>query len=268
MSKLALLRADEWAGWSIVLLIDEAQQIDPLRPHSSGSTLSAIHQGLVNLPVIFCAFGLPETIQALRKVGVSRPSSKRKFKLTGLDDNETQMAVNRAFCQFDLRQSGQLKEQIAEQSNGWPQHLVVYVDAALSAAKSQIERHGFADASTMDVQAVLQAGAQDRKAYYQDRIDAMKRTDLTFEGHAKLLAQHLLGTNGAIGTDDAIRLLTKGRDISIGEAKLFLLEAQHCGLLAVDGDGNLISPIPSFLAHLAGPAQQRPPAEEPKGLTR
>ncbi|MDE0271171.1 MAG: ATP-binding protein [Gammaproteobacteria bacterium] len=258
VTELPFIRGNQWAGWNIVLLIDEAQQIDPSQPNSNKSTLSSIHQGMVDLPIIFCAFGLPGTMQALRNVGVSRPSSKRKFKLSGLSDNEAQMAVHRAFRRFDLRQSGQLEQQIVKQANGWPQHLAVYLDATLTVAKPPIESQGFADASAMDVSAILQAGDQDRKAYYQDRIEALESTDPFFVDHAKLLARHLIGTGRPLNAVETVRLVAKEQEIPVEQAKGFLTEAKRCGLLAVDGDDNLFSPIPSFLAHLAGPAQQRP----------
>ncbi|MDD9961690.1 MAG: ATP-binding protein [Gammaproteobacteria bacterium] len=268
ITELPLIRGSQWDGWNIVLLIDEAQHIDPTHPNSNMSTLSSIHQGMVNLPIIFCAFGLPDTPQVLRKVGVSRPSSKRKFKLAGLSDNETQMAVNRAFRQFDLRQSGQLEQQIVSRSNGWPQHLTVYLNAVLSAARPTIESQGHVNAAQIDIAAVLSDGDQMRRSYYEGRIESLESISLTYEGHAKLLAQHLIAANGPTRIDDAIRLLVKERAATIDQASTFLTEAMQCGLLAKSPDGSLLSPIPSFLAYLASSAQQHSWAEKPKGLTR
>lgn len=255
ITELPLMRASQWDGWNIVLLIDEAQHIGPIQPKSNISTLSSIHQGMVNLPIIFCAFGLPGTIQALRKVGVSRPSSKRKFKLTGLNETETQMAVNRAFRRFDLRQSSQLEQQIVRQTCGWPQHLAVYLNAVLTAAKTQISRQGFAEAHDLDMTSILRAGAQERKTYYQDRIDSLESADPFFVDYAKLTARVLIETTKPFRSTEIIRLIVKEKEISIEQAKSFLTEAKHCGLLAVDDDDHLISPIPSFLTHLAGQAQ-------------
>ena len=58
MEDLVDLRGRQWDEWNIVLMIDEAQHISADSPGSHPGTLSSIHQGLAQLPIIFCAFGL------------------------------------------------------------------------------------------------------------------------------------------------------------------------------------------------------------------
>ena len=61
MEDLVDLRGRQWDEWNIVLMIDEAQHISADSPGSHPGTLSSIHQGLAQLPIIFCAFGLQGT---------------------------------------------------------------------------------------------------------------------------------------------------------------------------------------------------------------
>ena len=95
--------AEDWNRWQVVLLFDEAQDISKDAPGASPGTLKSIHQGISKAPISFCAFGLPGTFTALRRVGVSRRSGGYTLRLSALEAREAEMAVNRCFAQYGVK---------------------------------------------------------------------------------------------------------------------------------------------------------------------
>lgn len=253
MEDLVDLRGRQWDEWSIVLMIDEAQQISADSPGSHPGTLSSIHQGLVQLPLIFCAFGLLGTTAALWEAGVSRLTRKRRIGLLGLQDKHVGLAVQRAFRQYDVRNSEQLARAIVKRSNGWPQHLAVYLIAALNEAKPQIKALGFVDASTLDLEAILVEGDAMRKSYYRGRLASLAADDPRFREYAEGMAKQLRQAGRPLSASEIMRHAVEGHGASEAQAKAFLESARNCGLVATDQDLAYFSPIPSFLTHLAGP---------------
>ncbi len=251
MEDLVDLRGRQWAEWNIVLMFDEAQHISADSVDSHPGTLSSIHQGLVQLPLIFCAFGLQGTAAALKRAGVSRLTRKRRIGILGLQEEQVGMAVKRAFRQYDVRNSEQLAHAIVERSDGWPQHLAVYLEAALDQAKPQIKARNFADGSKLDVKAILSEGDEMRKSYYGDRLESLAAVNPSFAKYAEGLANQLRQARHPLLADDIMRQVIKDHGVTESIADEFLVAATGCGLVATDQDQRYFSPIPSFVTHLS-----------------
>ena len=256
MEDLVDLRGRQWDEWNIVLMIDEAQHISADSPGSHPGTLSSIHQGLAQLPIIFCASGLQGTTAALKGAGVSRLTSKRRIGLLGLRDKHVGMAVQRAFRQYDVRNAGPLAQTIVERASGWPQHLAIYLGAALNEAKPQIKAHGFVDASTLDLKAILVEGDAMRNSYYRGRLASLAADNPRFKDYAVGMARQLRQAGRPLSASEITRHTVERHGVCESIADDFLAAALGCGLVATDQDLAYFSPIPSFLTHLVGADRQ------------
>ncbi|MYG14705.1 MAG: ATP-binding protein [Gammaproteobacteria bacterium] len=253
--KLADLRGRHWSGWQIVLLIDEAQGISPHGPAAVGGTLSSIHQGLVHVPLSFCAFGLPGTADALSDVGVSRASIGHDLPLSGLDNRASRMAVRRCFSQYGVAHAEAWERAILERSANWPQHLATYLHAALTilhANAPSLEVMG--DAQRSPLSEAIALGDAGRKAYYGRRLRGMTRDNPLFRDYAADLAEALRGADRPPLESELTRNLMQRHGVSVEVAADFLRKARHNGLLETDDEGRCSMPIPSFANHLLGEA--------------
>ena len=246
-------RAPIWADWQIVLLIDEAQGISDGVPGGVPGTLSSIHQGFAATPISFCAFGLPGTWNALSKVDVSRTSSFHDLTLAGLDDAEARMAVDRCFERFGVRNAEAWAEAIIDRSAGWPQHLSAYLNGALSVLQ---ERAGAGDEIGSvrggSLRSAIALGDASRRDYYRRRLQRLNRGNARHRAYGIDVARWLRGENRTLQAHDALERLGGEHGLSDEAGTAFLDAAKHSGLFAEDADGNLTTPIPSFVGHLLG----------------
>ena len=249
---LPALRGQHWADWQIVLLIDEAQGISANVPGAVPGTLSSIHQGLISLPLSFCAFGLPGAWDALAEVGISRGSAGYDLPLAGLDDRAAHMAVERCFAQYDVTHGGDWGAAILERSACWPQHLAVYLNAALTVLKRRAASpEAMGDARRSPLDEALALGDAGRKAYYRRRLQSLTRTNPLFQDYARDLAEALQSGARPLASELAHRIMRR-HGAPIETASAFLKRAQHSGLLAIDDDDRSFAPIPSFVHHVMG----------------
>ena len=265
MEDLVDLRGKQWNEWNIVLMIDEAQHISADGTDSHAGTLSSIHQGLVQIPIMFCAFGLQGTVAALKSVGVSRPACERDVYPLGLADEHVDMAVQRAFRQYDVRDGGELAHTIVKRTGGWPQHLAVYLRAALDKAKPQIKAREPVDASTLDMKDILSEGDRRRESYYRSRIESLAAEEPVFMDYAEGLARSLRRAKQPLSASEMLRLVIDEHGASEHDANRFLKGARQCGLVATDQNRRYFSPIPSFLTYLAGSSRPPEPPRPKRG---
>ena len=251
----AAARRPAWQSWQVVLMIDEAQGIRPGEHHAGAGTLSALHQGIVRAPVSFCAFGLPGTLLALGDVGVSRLADGRSIQLRGLDDRAAGQTVDRCFNAFGVRGGAAWREAILARAANWPQHLAVYLNAAVRQLReASPERMDAADA---DLKAVMHEGDRARARYCEQRLARLRRHHGGFERLAKALVPALLERGGSLPHSELFDLVEElGRRAfppSGTNATQFIRDAEHSGFLAPADDGNAyLMPIPSFARHLLG----------------
>ena len=248
----AAARRPAWHSWQVVLMIDEAQGIRPGEHHAGAGTLSALHQGIVRAPVSFCAFGLPGTLLALGDVGVSRLADGRIIHLRGLDDRAAGQTVDRCFNAFGVRGGAAWREAILARAANWPQHLAVYLNAAVRQLREAGPER--MDAGDADLKAAMREGDRARANYYRQRIARLTRRNIEFGNLARGLAPLFEGRESrlpAAALTKAVRAVSP--DLSDADITRFVQDAEHSGFLAPAGDQDAyLMPIPSFARHLLG----------------
>ncbi len=162
----------------LLLTLDEAQTLGtgnaPPSDHTGTAinVLDAIHNGKLNKPVVLVAAGLGTTVKAFGSLGISRFSGECLIELGALEKE-----AERAVIHDWLIKEGGAKgdpaawiDAIAQETHGWPQHIVSYVEPALEQLAAD-NRGMTADG----LNTVLEAGRNFRLAYYEQRADGFSR---------------------------------------------------------------------------------------------
>ncbi len=226
----------------LILVLDEAQRmnkipVDSERHTITGDTLDVIHNGDVGRPVVLLAAGLGTTQSALNSLGISRFVRDCTVGLGALGE-ESEWAVIRDWLTKDGGAKGDPApwiHAIAQQTHGWPQHIISYVDPAVAYLKSN--NHRMTDDG---LQIVLEKGAEHRIQYYRQRargIDKRKRQVL-----AKTFNNVPLGETMEI---DDIKSSLK-QEYSKEEADYLFNKALEKGIIDERDDGDYGIPIPSM----------------------
>ncbi len=156
----------------LLLTLDEAQRLgaanEILSQHKATAidTLQFIHNGELGRPVILLAAGLHGSDRGFAELAVERFAADCFVEL-GVMGKEAERAVI-----YDwLKKAGGAKgdptawiNAIAQETHGWPQHIMVYVDPALkqlAADKGEMTTEG--------LNSVLEAGRRRRSEYYEGR---------------------------------------------------------------------------------------------------
>ena len=243
----ALLGAcsERWRGANIVLLVDEAQNI-PINDETR-QVLGTLHSGESGARILPAFFGLSNTREALRRGGISRLSDGHVLDLPPLAPEEASEAVRIAFRLAGVHGSQEVRDlwmtELARASHGWPQHLSISLQAALSA----LERNGL-DVHAADLQAVVRAVEQGRGRYYESRLDSVDRWRTLY---LRLAAGARQSGRPARFTRE--RLHDASKELCRREERPFsdlLSDSLHAGVLSRT-EGLYEFSIPSFIAHLA-----------------
>ncbi len=227
----------------LVLVLDEAQHLIYLRQgttehNSARSTLDVIHNGDVGRPVMLLAAGLGTTEAALSTLGVSRFESDCTVQL-GRMCKEAEYALIKKWLMEDGGVKGDPLpwiKSIAEQSHGWPQHIMSYVKAAAKYLESNNRR------MTDDgLKFVLEKGTEYRETYYEKRahdIDEELREALA----VSVLDVPIDGTK----TRSAIMASLKQSGLPQQEADKLFTQALEQGIIDKRKRGRYGIPIPSM----------------------
>ncbi len=226
----------------LILVLDEAQRmneipVDSERHTITGDTLEMIHNGRIGRPVILLAAGLGTTQSALNSLGISRFVGDCTVGLGALGE-ESEWAVIRDWLTKEGGAKGDPApwiHAIAQQTHGWPQHIISYVKSAVAYLKSN--NHRMTDDG---LQIVLEKGAEHRIQYYRQRargIDKRKRQVL-----AKTFNNVPLGETMEI---DDIKSSLK-QEYSKEEADYLFNKALEKGIIDERDDGDYGIPIPSM----------------------
>ncbi len=247
----AATRRPSWQSWQIVLLIDEAQVIKPGVTNAGYGTLSMLHQGLSQAPLSFCAFGLPGTQQALSEVGISRLADSRCIRLGGISDTAAQQMIERCFKRFGVVSGEQWLKAILDRASNWPQHLAVYLNAAIR----QIRNTGndSMDARIAGLDKAMREGDRSRANYYRQRIARLNQYNIEFGELAMELAKLIQETNLQIHTSDLMKAIRAFYPkMTSADITQFIQESEHSGFLAPTNDDKYAYcvPIPSFARYL------------------
>ena len=152
----------------VVLLLDEAQS---LSRWEGPSEISNLHQGIHNLPIIPIFAGLSDSFEVLRDHDISRMAHRRRVTLWALEQSEAKEAVKSMLDAFRVGGSNHEDwiHRIAEESDGWPQHLHTGLQAL---ARVIVRNNGMLGQTDGDfANAVSEISAQYRNEYYEGRLD-------------------------------------------------------------------------------------------------
>ncbi len=240
----------------LLLILDEAQRLgdgranDVRRAEIASNVLTRIHNGELGRPVILLAGGLGTSRRAFEELGISRFERKCLRELGRLT-HESERAILRDWLTKDGGAAGDVTpwiDAIAHETHGWPQHIMAYVDPAVTQL--------YQDAGKLTLQgldAVLCAGRKNRVAYYLGRL-----ADLRIE-QRRALAQIIATTppGKGISYTDILKSLTRSHEKA--EAEHLFEHALHKGVLAADEDGRYAVPIPSMHDWLLFSYLEHPP---------
>ena len=164
----------------VVLMIENAQNMDDKK---AGNTVSWLHQGLHEMPVIpiFAGTGSMHGRFLGHDIGISRIGSGRAHTLYRLSEKECEEAVQLFLDHFQVvateDSSKSWKSLIAEKSEGWGQHLRLYLQALakeLHCAKGVLE--------DVSQEAVSANAKKERKRYYDKRFQSLSKPYLAAVG--------------------------------------------------------------------------------------
>lgn len=226
----------------LLLKLDEAQTLETTNappPEQAGTVtdvLNAIHNGEMDRPVILIAAGLGTTVDTFISLGKSRFSLECLVELGALD-KEASRAVIHDWLKKEGRANGDPTawiDAIAQETHGWPQHILSYVEPALGRLH--------ADDGNMTAEglsAVLKAGRAFRSEYCERRADDFDEEHR--QSFAKLLIDVPLG--GSITASKIRSSLTQ--EYGPDEAEKLFRRALHRGILH-RRRGTYVIPIPSM----------------------
>ena len=227
----------------LLLKLDEAQRIGTIISRANvdqfataTDVLNAIHNGELNRPVILITAGLGTTADTFESLGISRFARRCLVELGALG-KEAECAVLHDWLTKDGRAKGDPTawiDAIAQETYGWPQHILSYVEPALDQLRA--DRRVM---TTEGLHAVLEAGHVLRSKYYEYR--AHKFSSKQIRSLAKLFANIPLGES--LNLEEIMMSLTQ--EYGSEKAEKIFHQALHKGILYRQG-GDYAIPIPSM----------------------
>jgi len=226
----------------LLLVLDEAQHIaDLVSPASvkvaATSTLNMIHNGKVGRPVILLAGGLGTTELAFESLGVSRIEESLKVRIGPLKSAPTRAVIEdnlRHRCGLDPLPADWVTI-LAEQTHGWPHHIMCYVEAV-----REIITEGGEKPTQSVLDLVIESGREYQLAYYESRAHGIERDQRTII--ARLFADEPIGSTTARKT-----ILDALEEQYPSEEALKVFErALRQGILDERPNGDYAIPIPSM----------------------
>lgn len=230
----------------VALLVDEIQNVDS----RCRDALSKLHNGTLGLPVLPIFAGLNDSLDALRRHGISRLGDEARINLQPLSQADSRRAAHELFERFRVAGEATVKERwvssIAADSLGFPQHLHVGLKAA---ARVLAEHEGTAMADGL--RSALAKGAAARTAYYRNRLNSEVRA------HGKALVDlvgAVAGSDSPMGRGDLLaHAFKRMRETSAfgkpteEDAVRFVDDLIHDGVLQENAEGTgYVVPIPSM----------------------
>ncbi len=263
-------------GDAFILVIDEAQGIDPSPGSKANGLLAHLHQG-VPLPIVPVLAGQPNTQERLREtISGSRYADGNEPFMTGLKDGEARGYVLAMLDWLEIEgmpaQREALAQWIAAECGGWPHHLS-------NAMKAVAE--GLLEASSMRLRAidgeVVAASLTARRLrYYQSRLSSQAEIEAC-EGAVLQVLGQMDGARAPLERRQLNAALRKALKAHSPERDVAALELRHAlsmsGLLARNektgqggkktGEIEWICPIPS-IAHYMETGKHQPEAPFPE----
>lgn len=237
---------------SVVLILDEAQGLDEFATDKVLPVISQLHKGSHGGPFLTVFAGLAYSNKVLRERGISRFSRGHQCTLSALSFGEATEIVLRMLTKFRVRGGTELMNQwaqtLANDSNGWPQHLHVAMQALVAQLLVAPTRGQLESVDSQFGSGVLRESAQAREEYYEQRIDEplTSAPELIAEtlrriGDGASRADALAHIRQAARPGQGSKSLPKGHD-----AEVFLDLMIRRGVLQHASGQKLVCPIPSL----------------------
>ena len=236
----------------IVLLVDEVQNVDS----RCMAALSMLHEGLMDLPVLPVFAGLNDSVEALRRCGISRLGDNARVNLQPLPREDAALAPRRFFERFRVAGDPVVEEEwtaaLAGDSLGFPQHLHVGLKAA---ARVLAGNGGTPTASGL--RAARTQGEAARTAYYRGRLsDDAKLHERTLVDLVRLTAESGRPARKPDLIACAHQSIGEQSLIGAGDAEYagqFVDRLIHDGILQENAQGTgYVVPIPSMRTWILG----------------
>ena len=239
-----LLSSEHWKQ-PLCLLADEIQTVT--KRH--GTSLLTLHRGAHGLPIVLVGAGLADSAEKLQQAMSSRLTGDNLRTLGALAPDEVHSCVRQMFdrCRVNYT-AGQLKQfagEIAERSEGWPQH----VRTGTAALFGELDKTQ-GDLGSVDAAAVKQRADTYRENSYLERQSEAMR----WRGNLVANILKMIPEAGA-PPEHVLRLIAakaneKGpepRGLPPGmNPEDFLDHLIHQGIFQPDKTGMLSYPIPSL----------------------
>ena len=224
----------------LLLIMDEAQgfaqDFMPKERRDARALLDAIHNGKLNRSAMLIAAGLSATADAFEEIGVSRFKDKCYIELGRLKPEAERKAI-----EDWLRRDGRAKgdptpwiDTIAQETNGWPQHISAYAESAAIHLRSTGRKM-----TPEKLSAVLEAGRGKRIKFYETRARGLLKKERQCIARAVANVE----ADGKINKDTVIASL---RDVfSEDKAEEVFVFALRKGIFDLQGN-SYVMPIPSM----------------------
>ena len=259
--KTALLDSDR----VVVLILDEAQDLEGCAADKARPVISKLHQGSHGGPILTIFAGLAHSYAVLQERGISRLSINHDRTLMALASEEAQEIVLRMLAELGVRGNMEHMNQwalaLANDSCGWPQHLHVAMQALVAQLLAASTPGQLEPVDSPFGLAVLQASARAKEKYYDRRIDAPLSVAW------RLLAEAIREIGDEASREDALDHIRKVAQPGEGSMSLpeeynaarFLDHMVRRGVVQYVPGQKLICPIPSFRDYISRLAKNPAP---------
>ena len=250
---------------SIVLVLDEAQDLEGFDANLTRPVISKLHKGSHGGPFLTVFAGLAHSDDVLQNCGISRFSRGHDRTLSALPYDDAVEIVHLMLAECRVRGDEENKcrwaKALAKESCGWPQHLHVSLQALAAQLLAASEAGRLEDVDSEFGIAVLKASAQAREEYYERRINA------PLASAWQLLAEALRRTGKAAPRDAVLGHIRaaaqpSGKSMSIPneiDAERFLDHMIRRGVLQRAPGHMLVCPIPSLRDYIERIARNTQP---------
>ena len=234
----------------LVLILDEAQDLQEtgkisIEMHDAiRTTLRQIHNGDIGAPVVLLAGGLGSTARVLESFGISRFDRRFVHQLGSLSTDEgrsvlTDWLVNAGGIPADHENLPKWIDTLVAECHDWPQHLVVYAQAAGEWLAANGHEMGLSVP-----QEVLAAGKKTREEYYLERISKLSRAE------TMVLANLLTEKEQDPYLTKVEIIEAYSRDLPSEQSTEIFQGLLHKGVVAEDPKQHLMVPVPSMRSWL------------------
>ena len=228
----------------LLLILDEAQRLGesnningPYKDEVS-DLLYRIHNGKVGKPVILLAGGLGMTFEAFEALGISRIAKKCKFNMGPLEKEEERTVI-KDWLKKEGKAEGDTTDWVAAIANetyGWPQHIIAYTEPAADHLKKNGRKMTGAGLVT-----VLGQGRETRREYYEDRLSGFTAKE------CRSLARILVASSEESGLEQEEVVEQLDREYGVGKGKKIFFRAVRKGVFYLNKKLRCYSvPIPSM----------------------